>query len=163
MSDCADVLIIITFSLYNRQARKNKTPPPFFWLINDNMFDVVFFLFERLKYQNVLKRILLSKVTFCFWCRCIRTTVETMLYLSIYYGMPETSKDPKHPPLRQSRSHSIECSQDWLLARHRAMIYVCAGGSSYCQRPYVLMTENPSQKSLIIVPVLIDHNLPLYF
>ena len=38
------------------------------------------------------------------------------IYLSIYYDMPETSKDPKHPPLRRSRSHSIKCSQDWLLA-----------------------------------------------
>ena len=29
------------------------------------------------------------------------------LYLSIYYGMPETSKDPKHPPFRQSRSLEV--------------------------------------------------------
>ena len=88
---------------------------------------------------------------------------SSFAYLSINYDMLETSEDPKHPPLIQSRSHSIECSQDWLLARHRAMIYVCAGGSSYCQKRYVLVTENPSQKSLIIVLVLIDHYLPLYF
>ena len=31
--------------------------------------------------------------------------------LSIYYDMFATSRDHKHPPFRQSRSHLIECSQ----------------------------------------------------
>ena len=46
------------------------------------------------------------------------------------------------------------------------MIYARAGGSTYCQWPYVLTTENPTQKVLIsfhtFVP-LIDPNTSPYF
>ena len=55
-------------------------------------------------------------------------------YLSIYYDMFATSRDHKHPPFRQSRLHTIECSQEWLLTvpreegRPNSPLHMCALG-----------------------------------
>ena len=85
----------------------------------------------------------------------IKNYPEYSLHSILFYSIMTCLKPLKIPNLHPSGNP--------VSTQLNAVRIVCAGGSSYCQRPYVLMTENPSQKSLIIVPVLIDHNLPLYF
>ena len=72
------------------------------------------------------------------------------------------------PPLQ-----AIPFAYNWMQSRMAVNMtsfnYLCprrAGGSTHCQWPYVLTTENPSQKvymSFYTIVPLADHDTPPYF